>query len=91
MAEQDNLYPGVIGPGDSKFNRSILRRAVSRPKVSEMTFENRGGYGALPSGFEKVGVDAYQAGYFDPYYQTLDASGVDVDVIDDPDKGRSKV
>jgi hypothetical protein len=89
MAEQDNLLgPGVIGPGDFPGIQPIdsTSSGKRRPKVSEMTFENRGGYGALPSGFEKVGVDAYQAGYFNPYYQTLDASGVDVDVIDDPDK-----
>lgn len=94
MAEQDNLLgPAVGGPIDLPGIQPIdsTLSGKRRPKVSEMTFENRGGYGALPSGFEKVGVDAYQAGYFNPYYQTLDASGVDVDVIDDPDKEEEEV
>ena len=46
-------------------------------------FADLGGYGGTSSGYQKVGVDQYQSGFFNPYFQTLDTGGVDVDVIDE--------
>ncbi len=40
-------------------------------------------YGGVTSGQEKVSVEDYQSGYFNPFYQTLDTSGIQVATIDE--------